>query len=235
MKKNKVLIIAILLLLIAIALMVLPRKAGACEGCPAGEIEVCTTEQACEDKPVYGYTCPTIHWVYFNHVVDVAYEKSNDPHKCHRPSDADLKNVYNMGHTERIRFKYSNSEWKDNIKIQVGVETVCYDVTTCKCVPEDPAPTPEPTPVPGCAFTMYILKGNGTCSLVRNSALGDSKGVLPSRFAQDGKLTDYGQNVCNQCRTTPFKYSGEFTTSCETPCVDCGTGSSYLLLGKHNK
>ena len=73
----------------------------------------------------------------------------------------------------------------------------------------------------GCAFTMYVLQGNGTCSLTRNYGLEDIPGKIPSRFVQDGKLTAYGQGLCNQCRTTPFKYSGEWTTTCDIPCVDC--------------
>ena len=73
----------------------------------------------------------------------------------------------------------------------------------------------------GCAFTMYVLQGNGTCSLTRNPAYNDEKGKLPTRFANGGKLTAYGQDECNKCRTTPFKYSGEWTTTCDIPCVDC--------------
>jgi hypothetical protein len=75
----------------------------------------------------------------------------------------------------------------------------------------------------GCAFEQYILIGNGTCSIIRNRALGDLKTVFPVRIGniKNGKLTEYGQTVCNQCRVTPFKWNGDFHTSCKEPCVNC--------------
>lgn len=57
--------------------------------------------------------CPIISWDYFSHHVNVPYEKSSDPSKCHRPSDNNLRDDYGMGNTERGWFKYYNSEWKD--------------------------------------------------------------------------------------------------------------------------
>ena len=73
----------------------------------------------------------------------------------------------------------------------------------------------------GCAFTMYVLTGNGSCSLTRNYGLEDSAGKIPSRFVNGGELTGYGQELCNQCRTTEFKWDGGWTTTCDVPCVDC--------------
>ena len=68
----------------------------------------------------------------------------------------------------------------------------------------------------GCAFTMYVLEGTiGNCSLTRG--IGDEKSSLPARF----NGTDYMQTECNKCRTTPFKWTGEWTTTCEVPCVNC--------------
>jgi hypothetical protein len=50
------------------------------------------------------------------HNVDVAYEKSNDPLKCHRPSDDTLKDTYGMNNSAKNDFKSENSEWKDSIE-----------------------------------------------------------------------------------------------------------------------
>jgi len=43
--------------------------------------------------------------------VAVLYDKSNDPNKCHRPSDHDLRVVYGMSHNVRLDFKKDNKEW----------------------------------------------------------------------------------------------------------------------------
>ena len=107
-------------------------------------------------------------------------------------------------------------------KADTDDESCAYDM--CEWNEELLASDPlcvEPVVNLGCAFTMYVLQGNGTCSLTRNYGLEDIPGKIPSRFVQDGKLTAYGQGLCNQCRTTPFKYSGEWTTACDIPCVDC--------------
>jgi len=77
-----------------------------------GESKTCSLGTWVE--PVY--SCPVIHWHYLTHNVDVQYEKSADPTKCHRPSDNDLRDDYGMaGHVERGFFKAANSEWKDAI------------------------------------------------------------------------------------------------------------------------
>jgi len=45
-----------------------------------------------------------------NHSADVVYEKSNDPHKCHRPSDNTLRDIYGMDNSVRGIFKADHSE-----------------------------------------------------------------------------------------------------------------------------
>ncbi len=49
-----------------------------------------------------------------NHSADVEYNKSNDPNKCHRPSDSTLSSVYGMNTSAVSDFKQHNSEWKDS-------------------------------------------------------------------------------------------------------------------------
>ena len=76
---------------------------------------VATLERKVTSPDIKTYACPVINWVYGSHSVSVPYEKSNDPNKCHRPSDNDLKNVYGMSHNERQAFKNAHSEWKKAI------------------------------------------------------------------------------------------------------------------------
>lgn len=90
-----------------------------------------------------------------NHSADVAYDKSQDPNKCHRPSDSTLQNVYGMDNDARSAFKQQNSEWKDSIK---------------RCATPTPTPTPTPISVPksvsindpgeACAGQNINLSGN---------------------------------------------------------------------------
>lgn len=55
------------------------------------------------------------------HNADVEYEKSQDPNKCHRPSDATLMQEYGMDHDAKQDFKADNPEWKH------AIETDCHD------------------------------------------------------------------------------------------------------------
>ena len=70
-----------------------------------GQERQCVAEE-CE------YTCPVIVFKWFNKTFHIEYEKSQDPHKCHRPSDNDLRDL-GMSHTARLAFKRIHSEWKD--------------------------------------------------------------------------------------------------------------------------
>jgi hypothetical protein len=49
------------------------------------------------------------------HSADVEYNKSQDPHKCHRPSDNTLRTKYGMNKDARDAFKRANSQWKPSI------------------------------------------------------------------------------------------------------------------------
>lgn len=75
-------------------------------------------EQLVNHPAEYHYECPVIHWTYGDHSVDVPYDKSQDPNKCHRPSDADLKNQYGIDGDERKAFKDANPEWLDSTQIE---------------------------------------------------------------------------------------------------------------------
>lgn len=76
-----------------------------------------------------------------NHTVNVTYEKSQDPHKCHRPSDNTLETTYGMDHSARDDFKRANSEWKD------AIESESCNQPTPTCTPGvTPTVTPEVTP-----------------------------------------------------------------------------------------
>lgn len=90
-----------------------------------------------------------------NHSADVVYDKSNDPNKCHRPSDSELMNEYGMNNAARQAFKQANSEWKNAIETscedKVQTRTVSCTVTqvvACEEPTPTPTPTEEPTPTP---------------------------------------------------------------------------------------
>lgn len=83
-----------------------------------------------------------------NHSADVEYEKSNDPGKCHRPSDSTLEEVYGMDRNARGDFKEANSEWKDSIPQQCTTPTPTPTVTPTATPTPTVAPTATPTPTP---------------------------------------------------------------------------------------
>lgn len=93
---------------------------------------------------------------YTKHSADVHYEKSNDPHKCHRPSDSDLMNVYGMDHDAKQDFKKEHKEWKFKVKSScediverrtVTCTVPAEEVQACETTPT-PTPSDEPTPTP---------------------------------------------------------------------------------------
>lgn len=76
--------------------------------------------------------------VVTNHSADVAYEKSNDPNKCHRPSDATLKDVYGMSNSAKNDFKDEHPQFMDSI--DVVPDGYDYNEETGVCTP----PVEEP-------------------------------------------------------------------------------------------
>lgn len=84
---------------------------------------------------------------------DVVYEKSEDPNKCHRPSDDTLKDVYGMSNDAKGDFKKENEEWKDSIQVNCRTEVVDTETRSVGCdnaeviaCESDPTPTPTPNP-----------------------------------------------------------------------------------------
>lgn len=99
-----------------------------------------TQERVCKGEVC---TCPTVEWKKY----EVLYEKSEDPHKCHRPSDDTLKDVYKMDRETRGDFKKDNKEWLD---AKCGTEVLDKESREVKCKAElvecEPTVTPTPTP-----------------------------------------------------------------------------------------
>lgn len=86
--------------------------------------------------------------VVTEHSADVAYEKSQDPNKCHRPSDNDLKDQYGMDNEAKNDFKEENPQWKGSIKVNCTEES---EEQTISCtVPEEEVYACEEEPVYGC-------------------------------------------------------------------------------------
>lgn len=87
--------------------------------------------------------------IEINHSENILYEKSHDPHKCHRPSDNTLEDTYNMNRDARDDFKRENSEWKDAVKSDQCTQptpTVTPEVTPTVTPEVTPTVTPEATP-----------------------------------------------------------------------------------------
>lgn len=103
--------------------------------CPLGSIE---HGDKCKKK-VDG------QWTYVDKIVgktfSVKYEKSNDYHKCHRPSVNELKEKYGMNVFEALAFTKDNPEHKDKVR-------VCVTPTPTGEVTPTPTPTGEVTPTP---------------------------------------------------------------------------------------
>jgi hypothetical protein len=66
-----------------------------------------------------------------SHSADVAYDKSDDPNKCHRPSDDILRDTYGMDSDARHDFKNAHGEWLDSIRTipdgsYLGEDNLCH-------------------------------------------------------------------------------------------------------------
>lgn len=81
---------------------------------------------------------------YYGPTFHVKFEKSSDPHKCHRPSDSDLKDEYGMNHSTRQLFKDIYHELLDMVDVnchneQTGTEEVaCNDAPIIPCAESCP-------------------------------------------------------------------------------------------------
>lgn len=108
-----------------------------------------TQERYCQREECE-YSCPIVEWKWFGKTYNVQYEKSQDPHKCHRPSDKSLKKL-GMSSNCIQAFKRVHKEWKDADKEckTVTVETQSQDVKCeAELVPCEPSITPTPIPEP---------------------------------------------------------------------------------------
>lgn len=83
------------------------------DNCPSGYSVRSGHSDQCR-KNTYPFTVIDRPSHKVDHEADVAYEKSQDPNKCHRPSDNTLEDVYGMDHDARHDFKEANSEWMDS-------------------------------------------------------------------------------------------------------------------------
>ena len=156
------------------------------------------------------------HWKYANkivvfHSVDVAYNKSGDLTKCHRPSDNDLARVYGMDHDAVHAFKDANPELMTSIASAPEgyflANGVCYPNPTPTPIVSPtsspiPSPTPTETPIPAYAGTASCSQGTvpvlvGTHTINATDIDGDSFAVSAS--------AEY-----------LFKASGTFTASSDT-------------------
>jgi hypothetical protein len=126
--------------------------------------------------------------VVTNHSADVVYEKSHDPHKCHRPSDDTLNDVYHMNHSVRNDFKRIHSEWKDAIASEQCNQTTPTPTVAPTGTPEvTPEVTPTVTPETTLEVTPTQTPNNPP------SPQGDGK--------SDGKSD--GRSSCPECTKAP--------------------------------
>ncbi len=79
------------------------------------------------------------------YTANVKYDKSNDPNKCHRPSDNTLRELYGMDRKARGDFKQENHEWKSFIDVNCRQELDGYETVACNDAPiiacEEQCPT----------------------------------------------------------------------------------------------
>ena len=78
-----------------------------------------------------------------HHSADVAYEKSNDPNKCHRPSDNDLEDVYGMDQDARSDFKDDGAPGDFQTLDAIDVVPDGYYHSEGACYPKTPVCTDQ--------------------------------------------------------------------------------------------
>lgn len=116
------------------------------EDCPSGYKVVGKDNDKCEKKSSH-YKNEVIDRKKYEKTfsADVKYNKSNDPNKCHRPSDETLKNYYKMDHDARKTFKDENFEWKYSVEVNCRDIFVRYDWVACDNAPVIPCEQECPT------------------------------------------------------------------------------------------
>lgn len=162
-----------------------------------------------------------------SHSVNVLYEKSHDPHKCHRPADSTLGTLYGITHDEVNTFKHVNDEWMYTVDVNchdvvTGSQTVsCNDAPVIAC--EGTCPTTcgyEGGTVPN------GLGGNKTCAATEAcpvaqecpTTCGYEGGTVPD--GQGGSITCEATAACEQPKVC--EYNSELTAddpNCKAPVV----------------
>ncbi len=203
-------------------------------GNPAGEKEQTKTTRTCENScPVIHFEwrvysdCPNgysvkdhdeskcvkdhhpnkgnvINRQYTGKSADVAYNKSQDPNKCHRPSDDTLRDVYGMDRDARNDFKHDNSEWKNSIENcttttetrKVACVVPTEEVQECEISPTptptgtEEQPTPNPTQVVGNP-TATPIPGAGKVAALEYAVSCEKDEVkVEMHFTNDGKAME---------------------------------------------
>lgn len=202
---------------------------------------VATLEQFVNHPAVVHYDCPVIDWTYGSHNVQVPYEKSNDPHKCHRPSDSDLHDDYGMGSSERHAFKDDHSEWIDSIEVvdtPAWSEWVVVDVKQTDFV-VDPCP-----PKPCSSVGDWTLVGDAPEWVVASDLLSRTKTFNYAKYdliyqgvcdTKTETLTDTWVTYCLNGITGQGWLSelpaGATEGACGTRPVCTGQGTIFIDIG----
>lgn len=105
------------------------------------------------------------------HNVDVAYKKSGDQNKCHRPSDNDLEDDYGMDHDTRSDFKNHNPETLDSIPKSCPVNGGWSDWNPSSCPTEPGSPASTQTractnPAPANGGAACVGESSKICAAV---------------------------------------------------------------------
>lgn len=121
-------------------------------------------ESICERKDY-----PDVARGYTDKSADVVYEKSEDPTKCHRPSDKTLEDTYGMSKDAKDDFKKDHKEWVDSVEICPQCEIASWSCNECQAKPTDDICYED--------FTSYCGEEYG-CGWVENCPITDDRALL---------------------------------------------------------
>jgi len=169
-------------------------------------------------------TYTTIH-----HTADVQYDKSNDPHKCHRPSDSTLENTYGMDDDARHDFKNQNNEWMYATK----VENSCSQNVTPTPTPTtvQSTATPTPTNVP-CGQDCIDVTPTPTPTVEQPTATPTntpSNPGGPGDGKSDGRSD--GRSSCPECTQAPQGQVLGASTMAGTGTFEQNLMNSFAIFG----